>query len=203
MNDEDRKRELWKETKGKENNRLLEIDKEIRCRIIDLSYKKLKEHVWTGIEKMCEKHKEVIIRKIKEVMEEKTSRVCESIDIIIRKIDNNTIDENKVNEMLISISEKTNKKLGNNNWYQKLVKSWESRAKTEREVKLRYRGFSRMRKKRRHKNDGEKDRRKNEDKQEKWNWCINRAQERLGVKFIKDTSKEQFLLYLAKTYYVD
>ena len=136
-------------------------------------------------------------------MKEKTSRVCKSIDIIIRKIDNNTIGEIKVNEMLTSISKKTNKKLENNKWYHKLVKSWESRAKAEREVKFRYRGFSRMRKKRRHKNDGEKDRRKNEDKQEKWNWYIKRAQERLGVKFIKDTNKEQFLLYLAKTYYVD
>jgi hypothetical protein len=64
MNDVDRKRELRrKETNDKEKNKLLEIEKEIRCRIIDLSYRKLKERVWIGIEEMCGENKEEIIRK--------------------------------------------------------------------------------------------------------------------------------------------
>ena len=91
-------------------------------------------------------------------------------------------------------------KLENNNWYHKLVKSWESRAKTEREVKLKYRGLSRMRKKRGHKKNEEKDKRKHD--QGKWN-RYNRDGKLSGMKLIKDTSKEQVLLYLAKTYYVD
>jgi hypothetical protein len=203
MNDRDRKRELrTKETNDKEKNKLLEIEKEIRCRLIDLSYRKLKERVWIGIEEMCEKNKEVIIRKIKELMEERASRLCESINIIIRKIGNNNISEIKVNEMMKSISEKTTKKLENNNWYHKLVKSWEGRAKTEREVKLRYRRLSRRKKKRRHKKNEDKDKRKHEDEQGKWNWYI-RDGKLSDMKLIKDTSKEQVLLYLAKTYYVD
>jgi hypothetical protein len=193
MNDRDRKRELrTKETNDKEKNKLLEIEKEIRYRIIDLSYRKLKERVWIGIDEMWDKNKEVIIRKIKELMEERASR----------KIDNNTVSEIKVNEMMISISEKTIKKLENNNWYHKLVKSWESRAKTAREVKLRYRGLSRRKKRRGHKKNKEKDKRKHEDEQGKWNW-YNRDGKLSGMKLIKDTSKEQVLLYLAKTYYVD
>jgi len=201
MNDVDRKRVLRKETKVKEKNKLLEIEEEIRCRIIDLSYRKLKERVWIGIEKMFEKNKEIIIRKIKELVEESASRLFESIIIIRRKVGNNTLSEIKVNEMMISISKTIIKKLEHNNWYRRLVKGWESRVKTEREVKLRYRGLSRMKNKRRHKEDEEKDRRNYEDERKKRNWYIVRDEKLPCVKLIKDTSKEQVLLYLAKTYY--
>jgi len=201
MNVADRKRELRKENKDKEKHKLLEIEKEIKRRLIDLSYRKLKERVSIGIEKMWGKHKAVIIGKINEVIE-RASRLCENINTIIRKIGNNTASEIKVNEMMVSISEKIIKILENNNWYHKLVNSWESRAKTKREGKMRYRGPRRMKKKIGNKKNEENDKRKHKDERGKWNWYINRAGER-GVKFINDTSKEQFLLYLAKTYYVD
>jgi hypothetical protein len=139
---------------------------------------------------------EFIIQKIKEVMEESASRLCENIIT-------NTLSEIKVNEIIKSISEKISMKLKNNNWYRRLIKGWESKVKTERKVKLRYQGPSRMRNKRRHKKNEEKDKKKYEDERKKRKWYIIRSRKFSDVKLIKDTSKEQVLLYLAKTYYVE
>jgi hypothetical protein len=198
------KRELKrKETKEREKKRLIEIMNKISDRIVELSYRKLKIGIWIDVESICEQHKEVINKKIQELIDIKASGVSESINSIISKIDNNRLSEIKVNEMVKSISEKISMKLENNNWYCRLVKGWETRKKTERELKLRYRGLSRMKNKRRHKKDEKKDKRKDEDERKKRNWHIIRDGKLPGVKLIKDTSKEQVLLYLAKTYYVD
>jgi len=152
---------------------------------------------------LFEKNKEVIIKKIIELMEDKSSRVCNSIIVIMKKINNNSLCESKVNEMIMSISEKINNKLGNNTWYLRLVKGWKSIVKTKREVKLRYRELKRMGKTRGHKKNEKRDKRKREDEWMKRNWYSNRDGGLSRIKLIKDTSKEQFLFYLAKTYYVD
>jgi len=134
------KRELKrKETKEKEKHNRGEIKKELSNRIVDLSYRKLKENIWSGIERLCEKNKEIIIKKIIELMEDRSSIECNRRNIIMKKLDNNSLCESKLNEMITSISGKINKKLENNNWYLRLVKGWKSIVKTEREVKLRHR----------------------------------------------------------------
>ena len=80
------------------------------------------------------------------------------------------------------------------NWYFRVIRKWN---KEQWAVQLRYN------KSKRKKRGKKKEKEKYEEKRGKRDWYIISNEGLIGVKLIKDTSKEQFLLYLAKMYYVD
>ena len=88
------------------------------------------------------------------------------------------------------------------NWYFRVIRKWNKIFNEKWAVQMRY-SKRKRKKKRGKKKEKEKKKEKYEEKRGKRDWYIISNGGLPGVKFIKDTSKEQFLLYLAKMYYVD
>ena len=108
----------------------------------------------------------------------------------------------RVSSLTMGVCKIIIKRMTKSNWYYGLIRKWDRRINKKRALQLRYNIRNRKRKNKR-KEGEEKEKKKHEDKRRKWDWYIIRNGGLPGVNLIKDTGKEQFLFYLAKTYYVD
>jgi len=187
-----------------EKSIIKEVEERVFSEVLEMSKNKIKSDRRVAGEKINFTEKSELARDIKEILLLKREEINEVILKLSEKGKTKEIKEskNRASSLTMGVCKIIIKRAIKSNWYYGLIRKWDRRINKKRALHFRCNIRNKKRKSKRKERE-EKEKKKHKDERRKWDWYIIRNGGLSGVNLIKDTSKEQFLLYLAKTYYVD